>query len=144
VGETSSAGALFYSVKKQFEVLGKFPSQSYWVKGGSGSIAGPLIEAIEERGGEIRTNSAVSRILIEYGRVRGVAVDQGQRRVPTELLDTQTIETPGNVGRNLIDIQAEGVDGLYLIGERTSAAKVMGVYGAAQAALQACSLISNR
>lgn len=288
-----SAGALFYSVKKQIEVLGGFPSQSYWVKGGSGAIAGPLIEAIEERGGEIRTNSAVSRILIENGRARGVAVDQGQRRVPTELLDTQTIEapvvvsavaiwdvfnilseddlspwyadrlrhlhrkvendatltfghddpelwdhsgsrwvqegpiskrpwsassleysddpneyqvtfwlqlgwwekpnffqireashkaaleelfdaweediralfpgiverahwrlrsfgpatlieTPGNVGRNLIGIQAEGIDGLYLVGERTSAAKVMGVYGAAQAALQACSLISNR
>jgi hypothetical protein len=54
------------------------------------------------------------------------------------------IETPGNVGRNLIDIPAEGVDGLYLIGERTSAAKVMGVYGAAQAALEACRLITSR
>jgi hypothetical protein len=288
-----SAGTLFYSVKKQYEVLGGFPSQSYWVKGGSGAIAGPLIEAIEERGGEIRTNSAVSRILIENHRVRGVAVDQGTRRVPTELLDTQTIEapvvvsavalwdvfdilseddlspwyvdrirhlhrkvendatltfghddpdlwdhsgsrwvqegpisgrpwcassleysddpneyqvtfwlqlgwwekpnffqireashraalealfdawegdiralfpgivekahwrlrsfgpatlieTPGNVGRNLIDIPAEGVDGLYLIGERTSAAKVMGVYGAAQTALEACRLITSR
>ena len=288
-----SAGALFYSVKKQYEVLGGFPSQSYWVRGGSGAIAGPLIEAIEERGGEIRTNSAVSRILIENRRVRGVAVDQGTRRVPTELLDTQTIEapvvvsavaiwdvfnilseddlspwyadrlrhlyrkvendatltfghddpelwdhsgsrwvekgpisgrpwcassleysddpneyqvtfwlqlgwwekpnffqireashrtalealfdaweediralfpgivekahwrlrsfgpatlieTPGNVGRNLIDIQAEGVAGLYLIGERTSAAKVMGVYGAAQTALEACRLITSR
>ena len=288
-----SAGSFFYSVKKQLETLGRFPSQSYWVKGGSGAIAGPLIEAIEERGGEIRTNSAVSRILIENRRVRGVAVDQGPRRVPTELLDTQTIEapvvvsavaiwdvfnilseddlspwyadrlrhlhrkvendatltfgqddpelwdhsgprwvqegpisgrpwcassleysddpneyqvtfwlqlgwwekpnffqireashkaalealfdawegdiralfpgivekaqwrlrsfgpatlieTPGNVGRNLIDIQAEGVDGLYLIGERTSAAKVMGVYGAAQTALEACRLITSR
>ena len=288
-----SAGALFYSVKKQYEVLGGFPSQSYWVKGGSGAIAGPLIEAIEERGGEIRTNSAVSRILIENRRVRGVAVDQGARRVPTELLDTQTIEapvvvsavalwdvfdilseddlspwyvdrirhlhrkvendatltfghddpelwdhsgsrwvqegpisgrpwctssldysddpneyqvtfwlqlgwwekpnffqireashkaalealfdawegdiralfpgivekahwrlrsfgpatlieTPGNVGRNLIEIRAEGVDGLYLIGERTSAAKVMGVYGAARTALEVCRLITSR
>ena len=75
-----SAGTLFYSVKKQFEILGRFPSQSYWVKGGSGAIAGPLIEAIEERGGEIRTNSAVSRILIENRRVRGVAVDQPHQR----------------------------------------------------------------
>jgi glycine/D-amino acid oxidase-like deaminating enzyme len=288
-----SAGTLFYSVKKQFDNLGRFPSQSYWAKGGSGAFAGPLAEAIEERGGEIRTDSRVSRILIENRRVRGVAVDQGTRRVPTELLDTQIIEapivvsavaiwdlfdilseddlspwyadrlrqlhrkvendatltyghddpelwdhsgsrwvqegpvsgrpwcassleysddpdeyqitfwlqlgwwekpnffrireashkaalealfdawegdvrtlfpgvvekahwrlrsfgpatlieTPGNVGRNLIDIQAEGVDGLYLIGERTSAAKVMGVYGAAQAALEACRLITSR
>jgi hypothetical protein len=288
-----SAGTLFYSVKKQFDNLGRFPSQSYWAKGGSGAIAGSLVEAIEERGGEVRTNSAVSRILIENRRVRGVTVEQGQRRVPTELLDTQTIEapvvvsavaiwdlfdilsedelspwyadrirhlhrkvendatltfghddpelwdhtgprwvqegpvsgrpwcassleysddpneyqvtfwlqlgwwekpnffqmreashkaalealfdaweedvralfpgvvekahwrlrsfgpatlieTPGNVGRNLIDIPAEGVDGLYLIGERTSAAKVMGVYGAAQTALEACRLITSR
>ena len=54
------------------------------------------------------------------------------------------IETPGNVGRSLIDIQAEGVDGLYLIGERTSAAKVMGVYGAARTALEVCRLITSR
>lgn len=48
------------------------------------------------------------------------------------------------VGRSLIDIQAEGVDGLYLIGERTSAAKVMGVYGAAQVAIEACDMIVKR
>ena len=284
---------LFYSVKKQLEHLGKFPSQSYWVKGGSGAIAGPLVEAIEENGGEIRTNTAVSHIVIKNGRVRGVEVESGERRVPTELFDTQMIEapvvvsavaiwdifnilneedlspwyadrlrhihrktlndatltyghddpdlwdhsgprwvqegpvtgrpwcasslefsddsnqyettfwiqtgwwekpnlfqmkeashkvallqlfddwekdiqelfpgvvekahwrhrsfgpatiaeTPGFVGRNLIDIRAEGVDGLYLIGERTSAAKVMGVYGSAQVALEASQMILDR
>ena len=288
-----SAGSLFYSVKKQLETLGRYPYQSYWVKGGSGAIAGPLVEAIEEKGGEIRTNTSVSRIVIENGRVRGVAVDAGQRRVPTELLDTELIEadvvvsavaiwdifsilseddlspwyadrlkhlhrktlnlmtltfghddpelwdhsgprwvqegpvtgrpwcassleysddsneyeatfwiqlgwwekpnifqireashkaaleklfddwegdlkvlfpgivekalwrlrsfgpatlmeTPGYVGPSLVDIQAEGVDGLYLIGERTSAAKVMGVYGSAQVALEACQMIISR
>jgi hypothetical protein len=54
------------------------------------------------------------------------------------------IETPGNVGRNPIDIRAEGVEGLYLIGERTSAAEIMGVYGSAQVALEACRLIMDR
>ena len=285
-----SAGALFYSVKKQYEVHGHFPSQSYWVKGGSGAIAGPLIEAIEENGGEIRTEASVSRILIERGRARGVALDASPRRVPTELPEAEVleapvvvsavaiwdifnvldeddlspwyadrlrhthrkvendltltfghddpdlwdhtgirwvqegpvsgrpwsassleysddpneyqvtfwmqlgwwekpnyfqireashrkaleelfeawegdvralfpgvvekahwrlrsfgpatlIETPGNVGRNLVDVKAEGVEGLYLVGERTSAAKVMGVYGAAQTALEAARLI---
>jgi len=47
------------------------------------------------------------------------------------------METPGNVGNNLVDVEAEGVEGLYLIGERTKEAKVMGVYGAAQTALAA-------
>lgn len=288
-----SAGSLFYSVKKQLDHLGHFPSMSYWVKGGSGAIAGPLVEAIEENGGEIRTGTSVSRIVIRDGKVKGVEVDQGQRRVPTELLDTELIEapvvvsavaiwdifnilsdddlspwyadrlrhlhrktlnlltltfghddpelwdhsgprwvqegpvtgrpwcassleysddsneyeatfwiqmgywekpnifqireashkaalgklfddwegdirelfpgivekakwrlrsfgpatlieTPGNVGSSLIDIQAEGVDGLYLIGERTSSAKVMGVYGSAQVALEACERIMGR
>jgi len=54
------------------------------------------------------------------------------------------IETPGNVGRKLVDIEAEGIDGLYLVGERTSAAKVMGVYGSAQTALKACDLILRK
>lgn len=47
------------------------------------------------------------------------------------------IETPGNVGDKLIDVRAEGVEGLYLVGERTREAKVMGVYGSAQTALAA-------
>lgn len=54
------------------------------------------------------------------------------------------MEPPGYVGSSLIDIQAEGLDGLYLIGERTSAAKVMGVYGSAQVALEACRMIVDR
>lgn len=47
------------------------------------------------------------------------------------------MEAPGLVGDKLIDIEAEGVDGLFLIGERTKEAKVMGVYGSAQTALAA-------
>ena len=54
------------------------------------------------------------------------------------------METPGHVGNNLIDIEAEGIEGLYLIGERTKEAKVMGVYGSAQAALAACDLILGK
>jgi hypothetical protein len=41
-------------------------------------------------------------------------------------------------------VDVEALDGLYLIGERTSAAKVMGVYGAAQTALEACRMITSR
>jgi len=288
-----SAGMLFYSVKKQYEALGHFPSRSYWVKGGSGAIAGPLVESIRENGGEIRTNASVSRILVREGRAVGVEVDDGPRRVPTEFVESRIIEapvvvsavaiwdifsildeddlspwyadrlrhlhrktlndatltyglddpelwdhsgprwvqegpvskrpwcassleysdkpgeyqatfwiqtgwwekpdifrireanqkaalaklfddweqdvrslfpgvvenakwrlrsfgpatiieTPGNVGRSLVDIKAEGIEGLYLVGERTSAAKIMGVYGAAQVALEAAELIEQQ
>ena len=54
------------------------------------------------------------------------------------------METPGHVGDNLIDIEAEGVEGLYLIGERTKEAKVMGVYGSAQVALVAADKILQK
>jgi hypothetical protein len=148
-----SAGSLFYGVKKQIETLGHYPSQSYWVKGGSGAIAGPLIEAIEERGGEIRTGSAVAiwdifNILSDdwEGDIRELfpgIVEKAHWRLRS-FGPATLIETPGNVGSSLMDIQAEGVDGLYLIGERTSAAKIMGVYGSAQVALEACNRIMTR
>jgi hypothetical protein len=54
------------------------------------------------------------------------------------------IETPGNVGRALVDVEAEGVEGPYLVGERTSAAKIMGVYGSAHTALTAADRILRR
>ena len=289
-----SAGSLFYSIKKQVDANGFMPSQSYWVKGGSGAIAKGLIEAIKENGGEIRTGSSVSHVVIEDGEVRGVEVEcGGSRAIPTQLSDTQRIdapvvasavaiwdifnivseddlsawyrdriehlhrktlnlctltyaldrddvwddsgqrwvqkgpvtgrpwcasslryfedkdryevsfwmqlgwwdkpnifemrkashkialrklfdqwegdvaelfpgvaenalwkvrsfgpatliETPGNVGRALVDVEAEGVEGLYLVGERTSAAKIMGVYGSAHAALTASDKILQK
>lgn len=288
-----SAGSLFYSIKKQVEALGHMPSQSYWAKGGSGAIAAGLAESIRENGGEIRTNTNVSRVVIEEGKVQGVEIESGQRIVPMQYVDTilieapvvvsavalwdifsiiseddlspwyaerlkylhsktqnlatvtyaldkeglwdhsgqrwvqegpvsgkpwcasslrysdekghyqvsfwiqlgwwekpnflemhkashkaalkklfkdwesdikilfpevvenalwtirvfgpaTIIETPGNVGRKLVDIGAEGVEGLYLVGERTNAAKVMGVYGSAQTALKACDLILRK
>jgi len=288
-----SAGSLFYSLKKQVDATGATQKMSYWVKGGSGAIATGLIEAIEENGGEIRTGSKVSRIVIEDGKVRGVRVEEGEGVVPTQLPDTRLIEapvvasavaiwdifnilseddlspwyadrlqhlhrktlnlctltyglekegiwdhsgprwvqkgpvsgkpwcassmrysedraryevtlwiqlgwwekpnyfeirkashkealeklfdawegdveklfpevakhaewkvrsfgpatlieTPGNVGNALVDVEAEGVEGLYLVGERTSAAKIMGVYGSAQTALIACDRILKK
>ena len=54
------------------------------------------------------------------------------------------MEAPGLVGDKLIDVEAEGVDGLYLIGERTKEAKVMGVYGAAQTALATADKILDK
>jgi len=292
-GSDYSAGSWFYSIKKQVDATSSLPNQGYWVKGGSGAIATGLIEAIEENGGEIRTRSAVSRVVIENGEVRGVEVEDGERIIPTQLADAELIEapvvvsavaiwdifnivseedlppwyaerlenlhrktlnlgtltfaldkedlwdhsgqrwvqegpvsgrpwcatslryfedeghyevscwiqlgwwekpnffemrkashkaalkklfedweadigilfpevvenalwkirsfgpatlmeTPGNVGRALVDVEAEGVEGLYLVGERTNAAKIMGVYGSAQAALRACDLILQK
>ncbi|MDX1510491.1 MAG: FAD-dependent oxidoreductase [Nitriliruptorales bacterium] len=87
-----SAGSLFYSIKAQVDATGEMPMLSYWVKGGSGSIATGLIEAIEEGGGEIRAGATVSHVVIENGRAVGVEVEVGDRFVPTQLRDTERIE----------------------------------------------------
>lgn len=288
-----SAGSLFYSIKKQVDTNGFMPSQSYWVKGGTGAIAKALVESIKENGGEIRTNTPVFRIVIENGRAIGVEIEEGPRVLPTQLRDLTLIEAPvvvsavaiwdifnilskddlspwyaerleylhrrtlnlatltyeldregiwdhsgqrwaqkgpvsgkpwcasslrlsedenryqisfwmqlgwwekpnyflmhdashkaalkklfedwegdvktlfpkvaenalwkirafgpatimeapGNVGKKLVDIEAEGIEGLYLVGERTSEAKIMGVYGSAQTALKAFDLIVDK
>jgi len=89
-----SAGSLFYSVKQQLVANGDLPSKGYWSEGGSGAIAGPLIEAIEENGGEIRTNAPVSQIVIEKRRARGVEVVTGIPRTSVEVPDTTFIEAP--------------------------------------------------
>jgi len=47
--------------------------------GGMGAITQAMARAAAERGVEIRTNSAVSEILVEKGRAAGVVTDQGER-----------------------------------------------------------------
>ena len=47
--------------------------------GGMGAIAQAIARACAERGVEIRTNSAVSEILIEKGRAAGVVTDKGEK-----------------------------------------------------------------
>ena len=65
-----SAGMLFYSVKKQLETLGRFPSQSYWVKGGSGSAARPSSSPRSqiEASAPSRTASSAARAAIALRR----------------------------------------------------------------------------
>jgi len=46
------------------------------------------------------------------------------------------LENPGNVGPHLLSMVPEGVDGLFLVGERTQEAEIQGIYGSAQVALQ--------
>jgi phytoene dehydrogenase-like protein len=48
------------------------------VKGGSGRAVQAFRALIQEKGGEIRCNSDVDRILVEGGRVRGVALTTGE------------------------------------------------------------------
>jgi prolycopene isomerase len=69
---------------------------AYYCKGSFQRFANALAAAIETRGGEILLRSSVRRICIEGGRVRGIALENGQT-VETPLVisnadATQTVE----------------------------------------------------
>ena len=56
------------------------------VKGGSGRAVQAFKALIEEKGGEIRCNSDVDRILVTDGKVRGVALTNGQEIAANSVL----------------------------------------------------------
>ena len=49
------------------------------VKGGMGALSQALADAIRSYGGEIRTGAAVTQIMLENGRARGVALQSGEQ-----------------------------------------------------------------
>lgn len=49
-----------------------------FARGGMGSIAKALAGALQEHGGEIRTDAGVNQILVKDGKVTGVALDDGE------------------------------------------------------------------
>jgi protoporphyrinogen oxidase len=87
-----AACSLFCTFKRRAEAHGgKLTDLGYLVAGGSVAIAPPLVEAIVENGGEVRTNSRVSKVVIEDGRARGVEVESQERVIPTQVVDTEFI-----------------------------------------------------
>lgn len=75
--EDSSTGEVLYSTKVSLERCAGDIFNVPSIQGGYGSLLPPLVEAITENGGEIRTNCKVSEIIIEDGRVKGVEIDKG-------------------------------------------------------------------
>ena len=52
---------------------------AYQFRGGSQSVSNALAEVIKEKGGEVRLNTRVEKILIENGRAVGVETEKGQK-----------------------------------------------------------------
>ncbi len=48
------------------------------IKGKSQALSQAFVDAIEEKGGEVRLNCGVSRILVDGGKVRGIVTDNGE------------------------------------------------------------------
>lgn len=73
----------------------------YYPRGGGFAIPRAFVRALERAGGEIRLNTAVSRILLENGRVLGVRLADGSElRAPTVISNADPEVTFGQlVGR---------------------------------------------
>jgi len=54
-------------------------------------MAGPLAQAIIQRGGEVRTNARVERLIVEGGRVAGVQLAAGELRASHVVLATSIL-----------------------------------------------------
>ncbi|MFI0739136.1 phytoene desaturase family protein [Streptomyces sp. NPDC021100] len=65
------------SVFTHVSVLDHYLRGAYYPVGGAQGLVAALVEALEARGGELRTRSGVERILIERGTARGVRLADG-------------------------------------------------------------------
>jgi all-trans-retinol 13,14-reductase len=85
-------------------IFGYYFKGGHYPLGGSGRLADVLVEAIEERGGEVHLKAKVSRILVEQGRAAGVVLGDGRiiragavvsnadiKRTFTELVDPDVL-----------------------------------------------------
>ncbi|HZR87232.1 MAG TPA: NAD(P)/FAD-dependent oxidoreductase [Bradyrhizobium sp.] len=65
------------SCAQMVPIFGYYFKGGYYPLGGSGAFADALVEAIEQRGGEVHLKTRVSRILVEHGRATGLLLGDG-------------------------------------------------------------------
>lgn len=76
------------TVADMVPLFGYYLHGGFYPAGGSGRLPGALVEAIEERGGQVRLKTAVERVLIEQGAARGVRLAGGaDLRAPAVVLN---------------------------------------------------------
>jgi phytoene dehydrogenase-like protein len=101
-GPRTPGTAYVYGYHAQGEFEGVF-NRFGLPKGGMGMIAAAMAADVREHGGEVRTGTPVSRVLVEDGRAIGVALSSGER------LLASTIVSNADPRRSLISLLDEGV-----------------------------------
>ncbi|MBI4590928.1 MAG: FAD-dependent oxidoreductase, partial [Candidatus Rokubacteria bacterium] len=79
-------------------IFGYYFDGGYYPVGSSQAFAAALVSAIEERGGQVRLRTAVSRILVEEGRAVGVELASG------EIHRAQALVSNSDVRRTFLDL----------------------------------------
>lgn len=72
-----SDGSEVLTCAQMMPLFGYYFFGGYYPAGGSGRLADVLVEAIEERGGEVRLKARVARITVEHGRAAGLDLGDG-------------------------------------------------------------------
>lgn len=73
-------------------IFGYYFKGGHYPRGGSGRFADVLVEAIEQRGGEVHLKSPVRRILLEEGRAGGVVLGDGRTIRATAVVSNADIK----------------------------------------------------
>lgn len=97
--------------------------------GGSGRFAQVLADAIEARGGEIRLRTGVTRVIVEDGAARGVAV-RDHRGAEAVLRATAVVcnADPGVLARDLLEASPQRDLMLRQFGDLTPACSAVGMH----------------
>jgi phytoene dehydrogenase-like protein len=64
---------------------------SYWPKGGYQNLFTMLEDSIQGNGGVVRGGCKVDRVIIKDGRVKGVAIERGEKVMPTQVMEKELI-----------------------------------------------------
>jgi phytoene dehydrogenase-like protein len=112
------------------EIDGRFGAWG-WVKGGMGGVAGALASAGRQAGVEIRTDSAVARVLVTAeGRAAGVELDDGSTLLAKQIVSSVHPKTTylDLVGRDVLP--SEAVHDIERFRTRSGSVKVNFALGA--------------
>ena len=76
------------TVAQMVPLFGYHLHGGFYPAGGSGQMAAALVEAIEQHGGQVRLKTAVTRVRVEAGEVRGVELAGGEAiRAPAVVMN---------------------------------------------------------
>ncbi|MDE2378148.1 FAD-dependent oxidoreductase [Bradyrhizobium sp.] len=79
-------------------IFGYYFKGGHYPIGGSGRFADLLVEAIEERGGEVHLKTAVRKILVEDGRAAGVVLNDGK------IVRASAVVSNADIKRTFLDL----------------------------------------
>jgi prolycopene isomerase len=98
--EEMAASEVIYEMKKNLEVKKTLLTAGF-PKGGTINLVKPMVEVIREKGGIVFTGTSINQVVIEDGKVIGVALEQAVEDAPknfeawlvneNELLSTNTV-----------------------------------------------------